>query len=362
VTDFLVKYFPEVIDFNFTAKVEDEFDKIAAGELQWKEMIASFYRPFHKDVEKSEDISRDEALQARQLGIDPESGRPVSVRIGRYGPFAQIGSSADEEKPLFAGLRPEQKISTVTLEEVMPLFRLPRVLGETPDGEEVKVNTGRFGSYASYVDAQVRDFLEKHPVKGIDLVTSNVSIEPEDPHVVEMDKILAFINEKKKADEEKEIRLFEGSRVQVLDGRWGPFITDGFKNAKIPKDNKAESLALDECEALLAATTKEKKRIGQQFHGGGFILIKNPKGRPDATLKVADNKLDKAMELTAQLEAMGKKIRLISARGAKAISAAEKRGAAAGKKTTKKKVVKKKAVKKKKTARKKSVKKKVASK
>jgi len=367
VTDFLVKYFPEVIDYNFTAKVEDEFDKIAAGELQWKEMIASFYRPFHKDVERSEDITRDEALQARQLGTDPESGRPVSVRIGRYGPFAQIGSSADEEKPLFAGLRPDQKISTVSLEEVLPLFRLPRVLGETPDGEEVRVNTGRFGSYASYVDAQVRDFLEQHPVKGIDLVTSNVSIEPEDPHVVEMDKILGFINEKKKADEEKEIGLFEGSRVQVLDGRWGPFITDGFKNAKIPKDHKPESLSLDECEALLAATTKEKKRIGQQFHGGGFLLIKNSRGRPDATLKVSDNKLDKAMELTGQLEAIGKKIRLISARGAKAIKAAEKRGATAAvkkttkKKATKKKAVKKKAVKKKKTSSKKSARKKVVS-
>ena len=367
VTDFLVKYFPEVIDYNFTAKVEDEFDKIAAGELQWKEMIASFYRPFHQDVERSEDITRDEALQARQLGTDPESGRPVSVRIGRYGPFAQIGSSADEEKPLFAGLRPDQKISTVSLEEVLPLFRLPRVLGETPDGEEVRVNTGRFGSYASYVDAQVRDFLEQHPVKGIDLVTSNVSIEPEDPHIVEMDKILGFINEKKKADEEKEIGLFEGSRVQVLDGRWGPFITDGFKNAKIPKDHKPESLSLDECEALLAATTKEKKRIGQQFHGGGFLLIKNSSGRPDATLKVADNKLDKAMELTGQLEAIGKKIRLISARGAKAIKAAEKRGATAAvkkttkKKATKKKAVKKKAVKKKKTSSKKSARKKVVS-
>ena len=367
VTDFLVKYFPEVIDYNFTAKVEDEFDKIAAGELQWKEMIASFYRPFHKDVERSEDITRDEALQARQLGTDPESGRPVSVRIGRYGPFAQIGSSADEEKPLFAGLRPDQKISTVSLEEVLPLFRLPRVLGETPDGEEVRVNTGRFGSYASYVDAQVRDFLEQHPVKGIDLVTSNVSIEPEDPHIVEMDKILGFINEKKKADEEKEIGLFEGSRVQVLDGRWGPFITDGFKNAKIPKDHKPESLSLDECEALLAATTKEKKRIGQQFHGGGFLLIKNSRGRPDATLKVSDNKLDKAMELTGQLEAIGKKIRLISARGAKAIKAAEKRGATAAvkkttkKKATKKKAVKKKAVKKKKTSSKKSARKKVVS-
>ena len=146
VTDFLVKYFPEVIDYNFTARVEGQFDKIAAGDLKWKEMIASFYWPFHKDIEKSDTISRDEAIQARPLGIDPNSGRPVSIRIGRFGPYAQIGTSADEEKPVFAGLRPDQRMDSVTLEEVLPLFELPRVLGETPGGEEVMVNTGRFGS------------------------------------------------------------------------------------------------------------------------------------------------------------------------------------------------------------------------
>ena len=358
VTDFLVKYFPEVIDYNFTARVEDEFDKIAAGDLEWKEMIASFYWPFHKDIEKSDEISRDEAIQARSLGIDPKSGRPISVRIGRFGPYAQIGTSADEEKPVFAGLRPDQRMDSVTLEQVLPLFELPRVLGETPDGEEVIVNTGRFGSYASYVNSQVRDFLEQQEIKGIDLVKSNVSIEPEDPHTIEMDQVLGFIRDKKKSDEEKEIQLFAGSTIQILDGRWGPFITDGFKNAKIPKDRDPRSLKLGECESILADTSKVKKRIGQQFHSGGFVLIKNPSGRPDATIKVADNKLEKAAELVSELEAKGKKIRLISARGAKAIRAAEKRGGSASKKkTVKKKAVKKKAVKKK-SVKKKAVKKK----
>jgi DNA topoisomerase-1 len=367
VTDFLVKYFPEVIDYNFTARVEDEFDKIAAGDLEWKEMIASFYWPFHKDIEKSDEISRDEAIQARSLGIDPKSGRPISVRIGRFGPYAQIGTSADEEKPVFAGLRPDQRMDSVTLEQVLPLFELPRVLGETPDGEEVIVNTGRFGSYASYVNSQVRDFLEQQEIKGIDLVKSNVSIEPEDPHTIEMDQVLGFIRDKKKSDEEKEIQLFEGSTIQILDGRWGPFITDGFKNAKIPKDRDPRSLTLGECESILADTSKVKKRIGQQFHSGGFVLIKNPSGRPDATIKVADNKLEKAAELVSELEAKGKKIRLISARGAKAIRAAEKRGGVASKKkSVKKKAVKKKAVKKKavkkKSVKKKSVKKKAVKK
>jgi DNA topoisomerase-1 len=370
VTDFLVKHFPEVIDFNFTARVEDEFDKIAAGDLKWKEMIASFYWPFHKDIEKSDEISRDEAMQARPLGIDPDSGRPISVRIGRFGPYAQIGTSADEEKPVFAGLRPDQRMDTVTLEDVLPLFKLPRVLGDTPEGEEVMVNTGRFGSYASFVNTQVRDLLEQQAVKGIELVKNNVSIEPEDPHTIEMDQVLVFINDKKKSDEEKEIQLFEGSTIQILDGRWGPFITDGFKNAKIPKDRDPGSLKLDECEAILAETTKLKKRIGQQFYSGGFVLIKNPSGRPDATIKVADNKQAKAAELAAELESEGKKIRLISARGAnlisargaKAIRAAEMRGSSASKKkSVKKKAVKKKA-KKKKSVKKKAVKKKAVKK
>ena len=362
VTDFLVKYFPEVIDFNFTARVEDEFDKIAEGELDWKEMIASFYWPFHKDIEKSDEISRDDAIQARPLGIDPKSGRPVSVRIGRFGPYAQIGTSTDEEKPEFAGLRPDQRMDRVTLEDVLPLFELPRILGETADGEEVMVNTGRFGSYASFFDILVEKYLEQQAVKGIDLVKSNVSIEPEDPHTIEMDKALVFLADKKSADEDKEIQLFEGSTIQILDGRWGPFITDGFKNAKIPKDREPQSLKLEECEAILEQTTKVKKRIGQQFYGGGFVLIKNPAGRPDATIKVADNKIEKAIEMAADLESKGKKIRLISARGAKAIRAAELRANSAGKKkAVKKKAVKKKAVKKK-TSKKKSVKKKTVKK
>jgi DNA topoisomerase-1 len=361
VTDMLVEHFPEVIDYNFTARVEDEFDKIAAGNLNWKEMIASFYWPFHEDIKNVEHEDTIIRFQ-RVLGVDPDSGRAVSVRIGRFGPYAQIGTNTDEDKPLFASLRIDQWLFSVSLEEVLPLFGLPRTLGTTPAGEEVMVNNGRFGSYAGYVDSFVKKYLDDHAQKGIDLVANNVSIEPEDPHAIEMDQVLVFINNKKKLDEEKEIQLFEGSTIQILDGRWGPFITDGFKNAKIPKDRKPGSLKLKECEKMLAETTKIKKRIGQQFYSGGFVLIKNPAGRPDATIKVADNKQAKAAELLAELESEGKKIRLISARGAKAIRAAEMRGATAGKKkAVKKKAVKKKA-KKKKSVKKKSVKKKVVKK
>lgn len=356
VTDFLVRHFPEVIDYNFTARVEAEFDEIAAGRYDWRDMIAQFYRPFHEDVEKAEGISREEASQSRQLGIDPKSGRPVSVRIGRFGPYAQIGTRDDEEKPLFAGLMPGQRLHSVTLEEVLPLFELPRILGDTPAGEEVFVNTGRFGPYASYVDLQVRELLEQRGIDGIELVAQNVSIEPEDPHKITMEQVLAIIEAKKAADSEKEIRLFEGSAVQVLDGRWGPFITDGFKNAKLPKERAPEKLSLEECEQLLEETKKVKKRLTQQFYGGGFTLLRDSRGYPHATLKVKDNKVEQAQQLADELAAMGKRVRLISARGAAALRAAEQRQAAAKKKQgagKKKSVAKKKAVVKKRAATKK---------
>ncbi len=361
VVDFLVKHFSEVVDYNFTARVEAEFDEIAAGKLGWREMLADFYQPFHKDIEESADVSREEASQTRHLGTDPKTGRPVSVKIGRFGTYAQIGTKDDEEKPLFAGLRPDQRKDSVTLEDVLPLFELPRQLGITQDGESVMVNAGRFGPYAGFVDEVVRDYLQDNEVKGIDLVAQNVSIEPEDPHTIELDQVLGFIEKKKEGDAEKEIRLFEGSLIQVLDGRWGPFITNGFKNVKPPADREPESLTLEECEKLLDASEKERKRLSKQYHGGGFTLLREPASTPNATIKVKDGKLEKAMEMVEALEAMGKSIRLISANGAAAIRMAEKRKATAASKKKaapkKKSAVKKKAVKKK-AAKKKSAKKK----
>jgi DNA topoisomerase-1 len=350
VTDFLVKHFTEVVDYNFTARVEAEFDEIAAGKSNWRDMIAGFYGPFHEDVEKAEGISREEASQSRQLGTDPKSGRPVSVRIGRYGPFAQIGTRDDEEKPQFAGLMPEQRMHSVTLEEVLPLFELPRIVGDTAAGEEVFVNAGRFGPYAGYVDRQIRSLVEERDINGIELLPQNVSIDPEDPHKITMEQVQSFIDAKKEADREKEILLFDDSTVQILDGRWGPFITDGFKNAKIPKDKEPESLTLKECQQLLEETKKVKKRLTKQFYGGGFTLLKNSTAFPDATLKVKENKVTQAFELVDELTALGKNVRVISARGAAAIRASENRKTS----TVKKKAApKKKATAKKKTATKK---------
>jgi DNA topoisomerase-1 len=361
VTDFLVKHFNEVVDYNFTARVESEFDEIAAGRRAWQDMISAFYGPFHTDIVKADDISREEASQSRVLGVDPKSGRPVSVRIGRFGPFAQIGTRDDEEKPLFAGLRPGQRMDSVSLDDVLPLFELPRYIGETADGEDIKVNIGRFGPYASYVNKVIQAFLDESAIKGIDLIAQNVSIEPEDPHTVELDKVLPFIEAKKESDIDKEIALFEGSRIQVLDGRWGPFITDGFKNAKIPKDKDPASLTLDECKSLLDDTKKVRKRLSRQYYGGGFKLIKNSDGLPDATIKTDEKKEARALEIAAHLTAQGKKIRVVSARGAASIRASENRKTAPAKKKAstkkkaKKKSVKKKSVKKKTARKKKSV-------
>ncbi len=349
VNDFLVKFFSDVVDYNFTARVESEFDQIAAGELDWREMLEEFYAPFHEKVEGAADISREEASQTRVLGDDPKTGRPVSVKIGRYGPYAQIGTRDDEEKPQFAGLRPDQRMDSVTLEEVLPLFELPRQLGTTQDGLAVMVNTGRFGPYAAFVDEAVRDYLDsldEKTVKGITLVAQNVSIEPEDPHTISLEEVLPFIDKKRNDDREKEIALFENSPVQVLDGRWGPFITNGFKNAKPPKDREPDTLTLAECEALLEKTEKEKKRLSKQFYGGGFSLLKDSKGAPDATLQVKENKLKLATEIADTLAEQGKSIRLIAAQGAAAIRASEKRKATTKRSTTKKAATKKTATKK----------------
>jgi len=241
VTDFLVKHFPKIVDYNFTVQVEEEFDSIAHGKQKWNKMIAEFYTPFRATVDAAADISREEAQQTRELGIDPESGKPVLVRVGRYGPMFQIGTKDDEEKPRFASLPAGKKMDDVTLEEALELFKLPRIIGQTKDGEDIGANFGRFGPYIKFG-------------------TKFVSIKPDDPFTITLEKALELIEEKKKADKEKFIQTFEGSDIQVLKGQYGPYITDGKKNAKIPKDKKPEKLSLKECEELIASAPAKKKR------------------------------------------------------------------------------------------------------
>jgi len=241
VTDFLVTHFPEVIDYSFTAKIEEELDEIAQGEKEWRAMMAGFYGPFHADIEKVHELPREQVSGARELGTDPKTGKPVSARIGRYGPYVQIGTKDDEEKPAFASLRPGQKLESITLEEALELFKLPRKLGKTPDGEEVSANYGRYGPYVKFGAKYVS-------IKGLD------------PLEITLRQALALIAEKKKLDAKREVKEFEGTGIRVLLGRYGPYVTDGKKNAKVPKGQDPAELTLEQCTKLLAEAPDRPRR------------------------------------------------------------------------------------------------------
>ncbi len=242
VNKFLTDHFTQYVDYDFTARLEDELDAISRGEKQWVPVLEEFWGPFKQRLDEKAELSREEVAQARELGTDPKSGKPVTVRLGRYGPFVQIGTKDDEEKPKFAGLRPGQSMNSITLDEALELFNLPRDLGETPEGEEMQANIGRFGPYIRY---------------GKKFVSLK---EPDDPYTVSRERALEIVAEKKKADAERIIQTFDGSDIQVLNGRYGPYITNGKKNAKIPKDKEPKSLTLAECEELIAAAPERKGR------------------------------------------------------------------------------------------------------
>ncbi|MEJ2053551.1 MAG: type I DNA topoisomerase, partial [Calditrichaceae bacterium] len=241
VNDFLTKHFEHYVDYDFTAKLEDDLDAISRGERQWKPLMREFWDEFHRQVEEKNNVPREEVIQARQLGIDPDSGRPVSVRYGRFGPLVQIGTRDDEEKPVFASLLPGQSIDTITFEEAMELFKLPRKLGETENGEPVLANIGRYGPYVQYG----KKF---------------VSIKEDDPHTITLERALELIEEKKQADANKIIKTFPDSDIQVLNGRYGPYITDGKKNARIPKGKEPAELELAECQELIEKAPAKGRR------------------------------------------------------------------------------------------------------
>lgn len=238
VTDFLVKYFNEILDYQFTAKVEKQFDEIAEGNEKWEEMIADFYKPFHKLVDKSEDISREEANQSRKLGIDPKSKKPVIARLGRYGAMIQIGEAEDEEKPQFAPMPEGRKISTVSLEEALKMFELPRVVGKSPKGIEIIAQIGRFGPY-------------------LKVGSINVSLKGEDPFTISENKANELLKEHQKMLDSRVIANYEAEGIQVLNGRFGPYVTDGQVNAKVPKGVEPKKLTLKDCQKIL--TDKNSK-------------------------------------------------------------------------------------------------------
>jgi DNA topoisomerase-1 len=239
-TDFLVKHFPSIVDFDFTAKVEAEFDDIAEGDLEWQKMIATFYKTFHPLVEQSADISRQEVSQARLIGDDPKSGEPIYARFGRYGAMLQMGRTEDEDKkPTFAPLPKGQTIDTVTLEQALVSFQLPRLVGTTDDGLEIKANIGRFGPY-------------------VQVGKTFVSIKPLDPHDITLEEATTLYTEKIAKDAAKHINEF-ASGIKILNGPYGPYVTDGKKNARIAKDVDPKGLTEKDAKALLKAAPAKKR-------------------------------------------------------------------------------------------------------
>lgn len=242
VNDFLVEHFEKIMSYDFTATVEKQFDEIAEGMLEWSEMIRSFYKSFHENVEDTLEYS--ERPTGRELGKDPKSGKPVYAKIGRYGPMVQIGDAEDEEKPQFASLRPDQSMTTISLEEALELFKLPRKVGEY-EGKEVSAAIGRYGPYIRHGSSFV----------------SLKEEEGDDPLSVGIERAIELIEEKRKADRERMIRTFEEDEtMQVLKGRWGPYLKAGKKNFKIPKDKDPGALTYEECLKIIKEAPQKKGR------------------------------------------------------------------------------------------------------
>ena len=263
VNGFLTEHFTQYVDYDFTAKLEDDLDLVSLGEKEWVPVLEKFWGPFHELCEEKEaSVTREQVAQARELGTDPKSGKPVTVRMGRYGPFVQIGTKDDEEKPKFAGLRPGQKMNEIDLATAMELFKLPRALGETSDGLTVSASVGRFGPYVRYGDKYVS-------IRG----------EEDDPYTIELPRALELIEAKKIEDANRIIQDFEEEGIQVLNGRYGPYITDKAKNARVPKDREPKSLTLEECKELLAAAP-ERGRRGKRKVAKKKVVAKEAKKKP----------------------------------------------------------------------------------
>ena len=242
ISDFLTDHFTQVVDYSFTANVEEDFDKIATGALARNVMLEKFYEPFHKLVENSGDIDRSAVAQSTEIGIDPKSGKPILARFGRFGPMLQLGATEDKEnKPLFAPMPAGARIETVTLEQALKAFQLPRLVGQTEDGKDIKANIGRFGPY-------------------IQVDKLFVSIKPIDPHDITLDQAIELYAAKLVAEAEKNINDF-GDGIKVLNGRYGPYITDGKKNAKIPKDQKPEKITHEQAKKMIAAAPAIKRKF-----------------------------------------------------------------------------------------------------
>ena len=247
VNDFLMEYFPEIMDYNFTANVEKQFDEVAEGKENWTEMISNFYQDFEPQVERTLNEKTEHRVGERELGVDPKSGKPVSVKIGRFGPVVQMGTPSDDEKPQFANLGKGQSIETITLDEALELFKLPRTLGEL-EGQVVKANVGRFGPY-------------------VQLGKMFVSIpKGEDPMDITLERAAELIQEKRLKEEQSHLKQFdEDPDLEVRAGRWGPYIAYKGKNYKLPKADaeRATELTYDECKKIIEVEAKKPATRGR---------------------------------------------------------------------------------------------------
>ena len=298
VSKFLTQHFTQYVDYDFTAKLEDELDAVSRGEEAWVPLMKRFWEPFKQQVEeKTESVDRSEATGARELGTDPKSGKPISVRLGRYGPYAQIGDKDTDEKLQFASLRPGQSMHTITLEEALELFKLPRKLGQAENGDEVSVGVGRFGPFVK---------------QG----STYASLKPEDdPYTIELPRALQIVQEKLELLANRVIQDF-GNGVQVLNGRYGPYITDGEKNARIPKDQDPKELTEAKClELLAAAPAKKGGRFGRKSATKG-APAKKVAAKKTATKKAAAKKAP--AKKTATKKAAAKKATVKKAASKKA--------------------------------------------
>jgi DNA topoisomerase-1 len=253
ISDFLTDHFEQVVDYGFTADVEQDFDKIATGALARNVMLEKFYEPFHKLIENSGGIDRSAVAQATEIGTDPKSGKLISARFGRFGPMLQLGDPTNKEEKLqFAPMPAGARIETVTLEQALKAFELPRLVGQTEDGKDIKANIGRFGPY-------------------IQVDKLFVSIKPLDPHDITLKEAQDLYAAKLKSEAEKNINDF-GDGIKVLNGRYGPYITDGKKNAKIPKDQKPEEITHDQAKQMLEDAPVAKGRFARR----GATTTKKP--------------------------------------------------------------------------------------
>ena len=264
ISDFLGNHFEQVVDYGFTAEVEEQFDKIASEKMERNVMLQGFYDPFHKLILESGGIDRSTVGASREIGIDPKTNKPITARFGRFGPMLQLGSTESEEKPQFAPMPAGKKIETITLEEALHAFKLPRTVGETKDGKVIKANIGRFGPY-------------------IQVDKLFVSIKPLDPHDITLEQALELYDAKLKAEAEKNIADF-GDGIKVLNGRYGPYITDGKKNAKIPKDTDPKTITHEQAKELLAEATPAKGRFARK------TATKKPAAKKTVTKKPATKK------------------------------------------------------------------------